>query len=420
MNLLRHAAAGHVCLLLTASAQTLTLRDAVAQIENLNPDTASARLNVLEREANAAAVKAAYQPQANLIVQTAYQTGNLQGIGLVFPGFPSRIGPYRTFNARPQVTQTVLDLALLSQIRAARANAKAAEAQQKVVRDDLAIAVVTLYLQTLQADSRVAASDARIRTAETIVTQAKDREAVGTGSRLDVARAVEQLENERIVRTNAGRDAAVLRTMLAQAIGLDQPPAVLEKPSFAAGAAEIATRPELVVLEEQARVAQLETEAARRQKYPKVAAFADWGVLGAGPDRAIGTYAVGGSITVPLWTGRRIENEVAAARVREDRVRVDQKRTRLRITQERGAAEAEVAAARDAFVASTRAAEASKQTLELATLRYQGGLASSVDVQIAQGGFAVSEDQRIRSEYEVLLSEARLAKANGNILAAIR
>jgi outer membrane protein TolC len=419
MNFLRLAAAGHVCLLI-ASAQMLTLKDAVAQIETLNPDVASARLAVLEREANAAAVKAAYQPQANLIVQSAYQTGNLQGIGLIFPGFPSRLGPYRTFNARPQVTQTVLDLTLLSQIRAARANAKVAVAQQAVVRDDLAIAIVTLYLQTLQADSRIAASDARLRTADTILSQARDRESVGTGSKLDVARAVEQLENERIVRTNAARDALVLRTLLAQAIGLSQPPANLGKPSFASSANEPATRPELLVLEQQAKAAQLETEAARRQRYPKVTAFADWGVLGSGPDRAIGTYTIGASITVPLWTGRRIESEIAAATVREDRIRVDQNRTRLRITQERGAAEAELLAARDAFVATRRAADASKQTLDLASLRYQSGLASSVDVQIAQSAFAVSEDQRIRTEYEVLLSEARLAKANGNILAAIR
>lgn len=418
MNLLRFAAAGHVCLLI-ASAQTLTLKDAVARMEKLNPDTASARLAVLERQANAAVVKAAYQPQASLIAQSAYQTSNLQGIGLVFPGFPSRLGPYRTFNARPQVTQTVLDLTLLSQIRAARANVQTATAQQAVVRDDLAIAVVTLYLQTLQADSRVAASDVRLRTAETILNQARDRESVGTGSKLDVARAVEQLENERIVRTNAARDALVLRTLLAQAIGLDQPPASLEKPSFCAPG-DPAIRPELQVLEQQARAAELETEAARRQRYPRISAFADWGVLGAGPDRAIGTYTVGGSITVPLWTGHRIENEIAAARVREDRIRVDQNRTRLRITQERGAAEAEVVAARDAFAATQRAADASKQTLELASLRYQSGLASSVDVQIAQSAFAVSEDQRIRTEYEVLLSEARLAKANGNILAAIR
>lgn len=413
----------HLATLLSAGAvfaQPLTLKDAVAQIETLNPDTATARLNVLERQANAAAAKSAYQPQASLIVQTAYQTSNLQGIGLVFPGFPSRLGPYRTFNARPQVTQTVLDLSLLSRIRAARANAKVAEAEQKVVRDDLAIAVVSLYLQALQADSRIAASNARLRAAETIATQARDREAVGTGSKLDLSRAVEQLENERIAGINAVRDATVLRTMLAQAIGLAQPPATLEKPVFAAPPADPQMRPELLVLEEKANAAKIETEAARRQKYPKISAFADWGVLGAGPDRAIGTYTVGGSLTVPLWTGRRIESEVAAARVREEQIRVDRNRVRLRITQQTRESEAELAAAREAFVASQRAAEASKQTLDLAALRYQGGLASSVDVQIAQSAFAVSEDQRIRSEYEVLLAEARAAKAAGNILTAIR
>ena len=49
-----------------------------------------------------------------------YQTINLQNIGLIIPGMNSRVGPFRTFDARPTVMQNVLDLSLLSRIRAAR------------------------------------------------------------------------------------------------------------------------------------------------------------------------------------------------------------------------------------------------------------------------------------------------------------
>lgn len=423
----------YVCLLAlastAASAQTTTLplRQAVEQIDKLNPDLALARLRVVESEAQAAVTKSGYLPQANLLVQGAYQTNNLQGIGLVFPGFPSRLGPYRTFNARPQVTQTILDLSLLSQIRAARAQKNVAGLETRVAKEDLTIAVVQLYLQALQADSRIAASAARRQTAEAILQQVTDKERTGTASKLDLARATEQLENERGVQIAAERDAQVLRTMLLKAIGLEQETGVaLEKPSFvlpvATEVAEsaLARRPELQVLKAKSDVASLERKAAQQQRLPRLTGFGDYGVLGAGPDNSLSTYTVGAALTIPLFTGRRIESQIRAASVREEQVKMEIRKTTLGIQQEVRQAAVELQSAIEALQASTRAASASKEILELATLRYQSGLATSVDTQIAQSALASAEDQRIRNEYEVLLAQAKLAKSGGAILDIIR
>lgn len=427
-------ATGYVCLLalasITASAQTttLTLRQAVDQIDKLNPDLALARLRVIESEAQAAVVQSGYLPQANLLVQGAYQTNNLQGIGLVFPGFPSRLGPYRTFNARPQITQTILDLSLLSQIRAARAQKGMAELEVRVAREDLTIAVVQLYLQALQADSRISASAARLRTAGAILRQVADKEQTGTASKLDLARATEQLENERGIQIAAERDARVLRTMLLKAIGLEQTAGAiaLEKPAFTLPLEEevaqsaATRRPELAVLQARAGMASLERKAAGQQRLPRLTGFGDYGVLGAGPDSSLSTYTIGATLTIPLWTGRRIESQIRAAAVREDQVKQQIRRTALQIQQEVRQASVELQSALDALRASTRAARASKDILELATLRYQSGLATSVDTQVAQSAFASAEDQRIRNEYEVLLAQAKLAKSGGAILELIR
>ncbi len=424
---------GYVCLLALAStaasaqSSTLTLRQAIEQIDKLNPDLAVARLRVIESEAQASVTKSGYLPQANLFVQGAYQTNNLQGIGLVFPGFPSRLGPYRTFNARPQVTQTILDLSLLSQIRAARAQKTVAELETRVVKDDLAIAVVQLYLQALQADSRVEASGARLRTAEAILRQVADKEQAGTASKLDLARATEQLENERGVQIAAERDARVLRTMLLRAIGMEQTTTVaLERPAFVLPVAEeiarnaAARRPELQALNAKAGLASLERKAAGQQRLPRLTGFGDYGVLGAGPDQSLSTYTVGASLTIPLYTGRRIESQIRAAAAHEEQVQQQIRKTAIGIQQEVQQASVELQAAMEALQASTRAARASKEILELATLRYQSGLATSVDTQVAQSGFASAEDQRIRNEYEVLLAQAKLAKSGGSILDIIR
>ncbi len=428
-----HKLVRYVCLLIgafalsTTQAQTLTLRQAVQQLETLNPDLAIARLKTLESEAQAAVTKSAYLPQANLHIQGTYQTSNLHGIGLIFPGFPSRVGPYRTFNARPQVTQTLIDLSLLSEIRAARARKGVTELEARAMQEDLAIAVVQLYLQALQADSRAAASAARLATAEAILGQARDKEQAGTASKLDVARAVEQLENEQGVRIAAVRDASVLRTLLAKAIGMEQAATTLEleKPVFQLPvAAEVqqtalTRRPDLLALEANARVASLETRAAREQRLPKLSGFGDYGLQGAGPDQSLSTYNVGATLTIPLYTGRRIESQISAASIREARAKQEIRRTKINIQQEIQQFSTELQASLEALQASTRAVHASKEILELATLRFQSGLATSVDTQVAQSGLASSEDQRIRNEYYVLLAQARLAKAGGAIFDVI-
>jgi len=232
----------------------------------------------------------------------------------VFPGFPSRIGPDRTFNAGSQITHLVLDLSLLTQVRASRARQAMTELEVRVVKDDLAIAIVQIYLQALQAQSRIVASSARIGTAEAILGQTRAKEQAGTGSKLDVARAVEQRENERAIQIEATKDFRVLQTLLLKTIGREQIEGRidLEKPECAllieseVQRSAQDQRPDLLAQEAKAKVAGLERKAVDQQRRPKVAAFADYGLLGAGPDRSIGTYNVGVGMNVPLWTGKRI------------------------------------------------------------------------------------------------------------------
>ena len=75
-------------------ADTLTLRDALDLAGQLSPDVQTARLRILEREAESLVTRSAYQPQVNAVIGGSYQTTNLQGIGVIFPGVPSRVGPY--------------------------------------------------------------------------------------------------------------------------------------------------------------------------------------------------------------------------------------------------------------------------------------------------------------------------------------
>jgi outer membrane protein TolC len=282
--------------------------------------------------------------------------------------------------------------------------------------------VVQIYLQALQAQSRQDAATVRIGTAEAILAQVQSKEELGTASKLDAARALQQLENERLVQIEAARDCHVLQTLLLKTIGKEQQGTVgirLEKPEFVLllenevqrNARDL--RSDLLAEEAKAKVADLERRAVGQQRFPKVTGFADYGLLGAGPDRSIGTYNIGISMTVPLWTGRRIESQVAAAQARTDQTEQQVKKIKLQIQQEIRQAAIELQSARESLQSATKATAAAKEILDLSLLRFESGLATSVDTQIAQSDWATNEDRRIQSEYALLLGQARLAKAGG-------
>ncbi|MEI9814709.1 MAG: TolC family protein [Acidobacteriota bacterium] len=200
-------------------AQTLTLSDALDLVEKQNPTIHLARLRELERRADVKSTVSAYKPQANIVVAGTYQTNNLQGIGLLFPGVSPRIGPFRTFNARPVVTQTVLDLSLLSSIRAARLATSAAKFDVEAAREETQAAVIALFLQTFQAQSRLRAAQARVASAEALLKQVQDREQGGSASQLDVSRNQQQRQTEELAVIAAQQDLDLLRPALAELLG---------------------------------------------------------------------------------------------------------------------------------------------------------------------------------------------------------
>jgi outer membrane protein TolC len=405
------------------AAQTrLSLREALDQAAKLSPDVQSAQLRYLESQAAVDETKAAYQPQLTATVAAQYQTSNLQGIGLIFPGFPSRVGPYRVFDARPRLTQTVLDLSLISGIRASRERAGQFKQEALVTRESTLLAVLQVYLQALQAESRVTAADARLKTAEAVLEQTRDLESSGAASKLDIARAEQQTETERFARINAQKDRDVLVTLLLRTIGMEQTagdananvslvaPMIAPQPP-----SQSAERAEVGAANARIRAAELEKQRAERERLPKIQAFGDYGVLGTGPEQSLSTYAVGGAISVPLWTGRRIESQIAEAKARIGQAEQELRRVKLQIDQEVKQARVEMDATRQAITAAEKSAAAARTSVELARLRFSAGLATNIDTIVAQGTEAQAEEQEIQARYDHLLARAKLARAQGDV-----
>ena len=68
-----------------------------------------------------------------------------------------------------------------------------------------------------------------------------------------------------------------------------------------------------------------------------------------------------------------------------------------------------------ATTTAARSIAAAKQILERAQLRYQSGLATTIETVTAQANVAEADDALIRSRYAALLAQARLAAASGDV-----
>jgi outer membrane protein TolC len=407
--------------------RTLTLREALELASKLSPDVQQARLRVLEMEAARQRTAASYMPQVSVVVGAAYQTSNLQGIGLVFPGLSDRVGPFRTFNARPVVTQTVLDLGLLSTIRAARARAETAGHDAAAAREATLEAVLEVYLRSCQAASRVRAAEARVRSAEAMLAQTRELEAAGRASKLDLARTGQQFHAERAALAETAGELDLLRPLLLKTIGLDPtepvelaPPALAPlRDNPAIGpllAAALEMRSEIRALESELRAAGFDRQAAARERLPKLSFSGDYGVLGAGPDRGLSTYTAGGTLAIPLWTGGRIESDIKTARARQSQAAERLRAMKLQVGQELVQALAGRDSARAVLEASSKAAAAARESLELARLRLSAGMATSLDTVTAQSALAQTEESEIRARYDYYLASARLAHARGDVM----
>lgn len=408
------------------SLESMSLPQALDLAAKASPEIQSARLRVLELQAVAKSTRSGLLPQVAAGIASAYQTSNLQGLGLIEPGAPTRVGPYRVFDARPSVNLRVLDLSLLASVRAAQARTRQSEADAESVSERTRAAIIDLYLQALESDSLARANRARIATAEAVLRQTSDAEQAGKSSKLDVARATQQLEKERAALVDAVQQRDVISTLLLRTIGLDaNAPVALEdlKPhSFswdlnraALQLEAIHARPERRAIAAKGLVASREIAQMEKQRWPTLAFVGNYGVLGQGPDRALSTWQVGASLTVPIWTSGRIESDIEAARYRRDQWKEEDRQLTQQIEQEITEAIVEGRAALAQTQHLNTAADAAREALELARLRYEGGLTSNLDVVTAQGELAQSEEAEIRAKYAGWIAEAKLARARGNV-----
>ena len=412
---------------------TLGLRDAIQR--GIEYNLGSIDIAQVVRQARGQRTVARSVLLPNLIgnLSATRETINLaaQGLGSIkvpIPGFsfPTIVGPFGYVDLRARVSQTILDLTAWNNYRAAGETARANELSVEDARDLVVFAVAGTYLQAISAKAKVDSAGAQVETAKALLQQASERRLVGLVAQLDVNRAQVQVLVQRQRLVSAQNDYAKQKINLARMIGL--PPTneyeLSDVIPFSAASTlsldeavrqALATRADFKAAETQVQAAERALMAARAERLPSVTVAADYGAIGTTPSQARGTFAVLGTVRVPIWEGGRTAGhiEAAEAAVAQRRAEADDLKNQIDGDVRKAFLDLQAAASQLDVAEMNRGV--TRENVDLTRQRFEAGVTDNVEVVQAQEALASAELDSINSLFAHNLAKLSLARATGRV-----
>ncbi len=409
----------------------LTLREAIQRGLRDNLGALSVSNQVAQARGIARAARSVLLPNVNSHLSETLQQLNLQASGFriagpAFAGFriPTVVGPFNYFDLRAALSQTVADLTATNNYRAAQLQWQAARFADRDARDLVVFGVAGAYLQAIAASARVQSAQAQLHTADALYRQTSDRRQVGLVAQVDVNRSRVEMLTQRQRLLTLQNDFAKQKINLARMTGLppddhyeladDVPfsaaPPIVEDEAIVQAARE---RADLRSAEAQVQAAGRALAAARAERLPSLALTADYGAIGVNPAQAHGTFAIVGTLRVPVWQGGRIQGDIeqASATLAQRRAELEDLQAQVEAEVRTAyldleAAASQVAVARDNIQVAT-------QNLELSRQRFDAGVADNLEVIRSQEALAGADLDNINAVFAHNLAKLGLARAMG-------
>ncbi len=406
----------------------LTLHDAVQMALQQNPQVQIAGLNLAQSEEDRKISRSGLLPQASLGAFEQVHRVNIQAlIGIPFPGFPQHVGPYEVFQAGPGFSVPIFDLTLWRRWQASKSNVTSTTAQEQTVREQVAALVVSQYLGGLRAAADVKSAQSRVDLAQALFDQAGDLKKNGVGTGIDVLRANVELQNEsqRLInsqtqlKTTLYGLARLLNLKPEQNIELADEMSFFQTPAIAVDQsleAALANRPEMKALAARREALRREQEAARAERLPKLSFGGNWAYQGlTTPAAAIPTYVYSGNLDVPLFTGGRIQAQVAHAALEVRKLDQQRQEQTNQIVLDVKTAVAQLESARHEVDVANLGVDLAREEVTQARDRFTAGVANNIEVISAQDALSRANDNQIQALYRYNQARADLARATGQM-----
>jgi outer membrane protein TolC len=407
------------------ATEPLTLRVAVSRALERAPELAVSRGALEEASAASRSAGSAFQPEAFVSSTPGYASG-----------MPITVVGRVPAIASVEVRQLVYDGRARAEVHLAAAKAEDATAALGKARADTAKAVLSLYARCFADDALAEAAQRRVATEEGAAGRVAALEREGRAMPLDVERATLALARARQRLLDATSDRDLDQLELRRLVGwpANEPLVLAEDPVSAVPApppgddleAAKAYDPELSALVREESLAGRAAELASRFVQPTVAAEAQYARLARFNNYEqyfknfkADDFAVGVSVSIPLFTGGRNDAGAARARATVERVRASRVRREQAIQTEVLRAEAAHVSAGAAMSLAERARAVATEALRLAHVLESEGRGEPEGVAGAERALAQAEEELAKSAYGLAEARAGLLAVRGDLPRAV-
>ncbi len=408
----------------TATPLPLTIRDAVDRALKYN-------LGVIESQQGSEATRAVrlralsnLLPNVSADLQEIGEQENLRALGFNIPIIPYMVGPFGVTDVRASLHQTVFSWAALKNYRSASESLKASQLSYKSARDLVVLATGNAYLTVISSTAQVESLRAQVTTAQALYQKVADQKKAGVVAGIDELRAqveLQTVEQRLIAQEN---QLAKDKLSLGRVIGLPNgqqfdladsvPFAPLEGISLEQGLQRAYdSRPDFQSAQAQVRAAQLARRAASAEDYPSLSFDANYGDIGPNFAHSHGTFAVAGTLNIPIYLGGRVHADVVQADAALAQRQAELEDLRGRIDDQVRSAFLDLQSASRLVTVAQSNIDLAHRTLTQAQDRFAAGVTDNIEVVQAQESVAAAEQSYIASLYAHNLAKVSLAQAMG-------
>jgi len=359
-----------------------------------------------------------------------------------------------TYTLNGNLSQTLFQGGRL--VATARAASSLAEASRLNAEERKALFIVEIqraYLGALLSERLIQLQETNLQLASSRLTQVQQFQQAGRAAQYDVLRAkVERANIEPLaIQARNDRDLAHLELKRLLNIPVDRPLALTTTIDPAAAQTLVASyldtaalpdRPALRSAELVARSRRLAITAARAEFMPTITAFFQTGFQ-AFPPAGVGFPAqrgfldaascpagspagricqnggwfedrsMGVQFSWPLFDGLRAKSAIELARAQTRIAELELRQEREQVSVEVALARAELRRAKSVFDARKETSSEANEAFRLASLRFNRGLSTQLEVSDAQLALLTAEGGEARAVYDLYLATAELARALG-------
>jgi outer membrane protein TolC len=385
-----------------------------------------ANLGLIDTEQDFAQARAARMralsillPQLSADATQSYKNSVQASIGL-----KAVVGPYNFESAHVYLSQRIVDVSAYREAVAARKGVEASAAEFIDSRNIVVLAATSSYLLVAASQVRLETAKAQFATASATDRLVHDRVLHDVSPQIEGIRSkvLRRSAEQRVAIANATFEKDKLA--LTRIIGLPIAQQFELTDSLIYTSAPNLSLDQLVGVvktqRQDIRAAHARLEAAIQmvkaqsaERLPTLEIKANAGETGFNYAGSVPDYALDARVAIPLFTGRRIQSDVIAAKAVLHRRQAEVADIEARATYDVRTALLDLDAAQTSVEVSIDNLQLASEGLRQARDRYENGVTNSVDLVQAQQDVAEADDNRIASIYSHSLAKLMLIRATG-------